>query len=53
MARILTASLAAFAIIGALVPASAPAISQPSITLVVPLPPGGTNDIMARIVGER
>ena len=23
------------------------------ITLVVPLPPGGTNDIMARIIGER
>ena len=55
MPRIHQASLAAVALIGALasVPASAQQFPNRPITLVVPLPPGGTNDIMARIVGER
>lgn len=47
------ASFAAFALVAALVPASAQQYPARPITLVVPLPPGGTNDIMARIVGER
>ena len=41
------------ALIGAFAPASAQQYPNRPITLVVPLPPGGTNDIMARIVGER
>src|SRR5688572_15270730 len=53
MARVRKASLAAFALIATLVPASAQQYPARPITLVVPLPPGGTNDIMARIVGER
>jgi hypothetical protein len=53
MSRILKLSLAAIVLIGA--PASVSAQQYPTrpITLVVPLPPGGTNDIMARIIGER
>ncbi len=53
MIRMLHASLTAIALIGALAPASAQPFPNRPITLVVPLPPGGTNDIMARIVGER
>ena len=53
MIRILTASLTVVALIGAFVPASAQQYPDRPITLVVPLPPGGTNDIMARIIGER
>ena len=40
-------------LIGALASASAQQYPNRPITLVVPLPPGGTNDIMARIIGER
>ena len=40
-------------LIAALAPASAQQYPNRPITLVVPLPPGGTNDIMARIIGER
>ena len=53
MSRILTASLTAVLLIGALASASAQQYPNRPITLVVPLPPGGTNDIMARIIGER
>src|SRR5262245_17311120 len=53
MAWALTAALAALALTGALAGASAQPFPTRPITLVVPLPPGGTNDIMARIVGER
>src|SRR5262245_2735043 len=53
MARIWTAALAAVAIVGGITSAFAQSYPNRPITLVVPLPPGGTNDIMARIVGER
>jgi tripartite-type tricarboxylate transporter receptor subunit TctC len=53
MPNLLRASLTAVAMLAALAPASAQQYPTRPITLVVPLPAGGTNDIMARIVGER
>jgi tripartite-type tricarboxylate transporter receptor subunit TctC len=45
------------ALVAAACALNAPAAAQQypvrPVTLVVPLPPGGTNDIMARIIGER
>ena len=49
--KLRTAVLALLAMLT--VPANAQQYPARPITLVVPLPPGGTNDIMARIVGER
>ena len=51
--RIAIASLIAITAPAASVPAQAQQYPNRPITLVVPLPPGGTNDIMARVVGER
>jgi tripartite-type tricarboxylate transporter receptor subunit TctC len=49
----LTMLVAALALDGLAGPAAAQSYPNRLITLVVPLPPGGTNDIMARIIGER
>jgi tripartite-type tricarboxylate transporter receptor subunit TctC len=50
---LLKLSFAALAIVAAYAPAAAQQYPNRPITLVVPLPPGGSNDILARIVGER
>jgi tripartite-type tricarboxylate transporter receptor subunit TctC len=47
-----SATLALAATLSAL-PADAQQYPTRPVTLVVPLPPGGTNDIMARVIGER
>jgi tripartite-type tricarboxylate transporter receptor subunit TctC len=50
---LLVAAAAAFAGYGSLVPASAQDYPNRPITLVIPLPPGGTNDMMARAVADK
>jgi tripartite-type tricarboxylate transporter receptor subunit TctC len=51
----LTRRIAVFTALLALMPATARAQAYPNrpITLVIPLPPGGTNDIMARAVADK
>ena len=52
---ILTRSIAVFTALLALMPVTARAQAYPNrpITLVIPLPPGGTNDMMARAVADK
>ncbi|MCC6886997.1 MAG: tripartite tricarboxylate transporter substrate binding protein [Hyphomicrobiales bacterium] len=52
MVRILTITLASIAMFSAALPAAGQQYPVRPITLVVPLPPGGSNDILARIVGD-
>src|SRR5271170_4362135 len=49
----LLAALAAATIVGAVLPAGADDYPSRPIVLVIPLPPGGTNDIMARAVSDK
>src|SRR6476661_5255246 len=51
----LTRRIAVFTALLALMPATARAQAYPNrpITMVIPLPPGGTNDIMARAVADK
>ncbi|HET7257450.1 MAG TPA: tripartite tricarboxylate transporter substrate-binding protein, partial [Xanthobacteraceae bacterium] len=51
----LTRSIAVFTALLALMPVTARAQAYPNrpITLVIPLPPGGTNDMMARAVADK
>src|SRR5437016_4690315 len=47
------AFLAVLAALAGAVPAGAQQYPTRPITLVIPLPPGGSNDIMARVAGEK
>jgi tripartite-type tricarboxylate transporter receptor subunit TctC len=51
--RITSASLAALGLALALMPAQAQQYPTRAITIVIPLPPGGSNDIMARAVADK
>ena len=55
MARLaaLLAAFAAFAVVGLSLPLAADDYPSRPIVLVIPLPPGGTNDIMARSVSDK
>ncbi len=55
MARLtaLLAAFAAFAVLGLSLPLAADDYPNRPIVLVIPLPPGGTNDIMARAVSDK
>ena len=50
---ITSASLAALCLALALMPAQAQQYPNRAITIVIPLPPGGSNDIMARAVADK
>jgi len=51
--RILCASLAGLSLLLPATPASAEDFPARQIRLIVPFPPGGPNDIIARVVGQR
>jgi tripartite-type tricarboxylate transporter receptor subunit TctC len=51
--RVWLAAAMAIAVLGFALPAAAQDYPNRSITLIVPYPPGGGVDAMARIVGEK
>ena len=53
LARLTVAVLAAIVAFGSSGPLAADDYPNRPITLVIPLPPGGTNDIMARSVADK